>query len=459
MTRDRILVVDDEENIRLSVSMQLKAAGYAVEVAENGEAALAVLEKRDFDAILCDLRMPKLGGMELLEALRTRGVRATVIIMSAYADQADAIAAIRAGATDYIAKPFKKDDLLFRLQKATETQRLRAENARLRAEARGADTFHSVIARSEAMKRVFATVRKVADYKTTVLLTGESGTGKEMIARALHQTSDRSDQAFVTVNCGAIPEQLLESELFGHVRGAFTDAHRDKNGLFLEADGGTILLDEIGDMPPPVQVKLLRVLQEGEVRRLGEARPRPVDVRVVAATLHDLDQRVKEGSFREDLFYRLNVLPIRLPPLRERPDDIPLLVEHFIERHNAVMQTPVRGITPRAMSCFAAHTWPGNVRELENAVERALVFCEGELIDVQDLPEPLRSPGDSVRALFLDDELSIKKTTRALESHLIGRALVQTGGNRTAAAKLLEISHRALLYKIKDYYPDGVPEA
>ena len=280
-----------------------------------------------------------------------------------------------------------------------------------------------------------------------------------MIARALHQTSDRSDQAFVTVNCGAIPEQLLESELFGHIRGAFTDAHRDKNGLFLEADGGTILLDEIGDMPPPVQVKLLRVLQEGEVRRLGEARPRPVDVRVVAATLHDLEQRVKDGSFREDLFYRLNVLPIRLPPLRERPDDIPLLVEHFIERHNAVMQTPVRGITPRAMSCFAAHAWPGNVRELENAVERALVFCEGELIDVQDLPEPLRSPGDSVRALFLDDELSIKKTTRALESHLIGRALVQTGGNRTAAAKLLEISHRALLYKIKDYYPDGVPEA
>lgn len=457
MSRERILVVDDEENIRLSVSLQLQKEGYHVDVAENGRAALDALEAHAYDALLCDLRMPELGGMELLAALRERSVHVTVVVMSAYADHDDALDAIRAGAADYVAKPFKKDDLLFRLRKATETRRLRAENAKLRAEVRGAHSFENVIARSDAMRRVFQTVQKVADYKTTVLLTGESGTGKEMIARALHRTSSRSEQPFVTVNCGAIPEPLLESELFGHTKGAFTDAHRDKNGLILEADQGTILLDEIGDMPLALQVKLLRVLQEGEVRRVGESRPRSVDVRFIAATVHDLEQRVREGAFREDLYYRLNVLPIRLPPLRERPDDIPLLVEHFIERHNAVMHTEVRGVTPRAMSCLSAHVWPGNVRELENIVERALVFSEGELIEVDSLPDFLQAPSDPVRGLFLGDELSIKKTSRALESVLIGRALVQTGGNRTAAAKLLEISHRALLYKIKDYFPDGIP--
>lgn len=451
----RVLVVDDEENIRHLLQLMLSKAGYDVITAENGEVALQELDRREFAAVLCDLRMPKCDGMQLLHTLAERRVAATVIVMSAYADIDDALAAIQAGAYDYIGKPFKKDEVLFTLRKALERQRLRDENASLKAAARGADAFDKIIARSEPMRRVFDTVRKVADYKSTVLLSGESGTGKEMVAKALHAQSGRADKAFVAVNCGAIPEPLLESELFGHVKGAFTDANRDKKGLFLEAHQGTLFLDEIGDMPPQLQVKLLRVLQEGEVRRVGEAKTTPVDVRVVAASIHNLEVRVKEGAFREDLFYRLNVLPIHLPPLRERPEDIPLLVEHFIDRHNTVMHTDVTGVSPKAMALLARYQWPGNVRELENVVERSLVLSDTPLIDVDSLPDAVLQAHDGVRAIFDADELSIKKATRALERLLIERALEETRGNRTAAAKLLELSHRALLYKIKDYFPDG----
>ncbi len=456
MNPSRVLVVDDEENIRHLLTLLLTKEGYAVTAVENGALALQELAKRDFDAVLCDLRMPELDGMQLLHELAAQRVAATVIVMSAYADIDDALAAIQAGAYDYVAKPFKKDEVLFTLRKAKERQRLRAENASLRAAARGADVFESIIARSEPMRRVFSTVSKVADYKSTVLLSGESGTGKEMVAKALHARSGRSDKAFIAVNCGAIPENLLESELFGHAKGAFTDASRDKKGLFLEADKGTLFLDEIGDMPTQLQVKLLRVLQENEVRRVGEVKPRPIDVRVVAASIHNLESLVKEGKFREDLFYRLNVLPIHLPPLRERPEDIPLLVEHFIERHNTVMHTHVTGVSPKAMSLLARYGWPGNVRELENVVERALVLSDSPLIAVESLPDSVLQAHDGVRAIFDADELSIKRATRALERLLIGRALEETRGNRTAAAKLLELSHRALLYKIKDYYPDGI---
>ncbi|MCB9530762.1 MAG: sigma-54-dependent Fis family transcriptional regulator [Myxococcales bacterium] len=455
MPQSSVLVVDDEESIRHFLSLLLKKEGYVVHTAADGAQALDALASRDFDAVLCDLRMPNLDGVGLLEALRQRRVTATVIVMSAYADHDDALEAIKAGAFDYIAKPFKKDEVLFALKKAEERQRLRSENESLRAAARGADSFARIVARSEPMRRVFDTVRKVADYKSTVLLSGESGTGKEMVARALHTESGRASKPFITVNCGAIPEPLLESELFGHVRGAFTDANRDKNGLFLEADGGTLFLDEIGDMPLALQVKLLRVLQEGEVRRVGETRTRPVDVRVVAASVHELGSLVSEGRFREDLFYRLNVLPIRLPPLRERPDDIPLLVEHFVHRHNKVMHTRVTGVSPKAMSLLTSYHWPGNVRELENVVERALVLSEHELIQVDALPDAIRQAHDEVRAILDTDELSIKKASRTLETILIRRALEHTGGNRTAAARLLEISHRALLYKIKDYFPEG----
>ena len=400
MTNPRVLVVDDEENIRHMLSLLLKKEGYSVQTAHDGEDALETLGRAEFDAVICDLRMPNLDGMGLLRKLAEEKVTTTVIVMSAYADIDDALDAIKAGAYDYVAKPFKKDEILFTLRKAEERQRLRDENESLRSVARGGEAFEGIIARSGAMTRIFDTIRKVADYKSTVLLAGESGTGKEMIARALHRHSSRADRSFVTVNCGAIPEALLESELFGHAKGAFTDASRDKNGLFIEAHGGTLFLDEIGDMPMSLQVKLLRVLQEGEVRRVGETRPRTIDVRVVAASNQKLEDLVRDGGFREDLYYRLNVLPLRLPPLRERREDIPLLVEHFVARYNNVMRTEIVGVSPQAMSLLADYHWPGNVRELENVIERAMVLSESEVIGADALPENVRKAQDEVRTII-----------------------------------------------------------
>ncbi len=459
MPEASVLVVDDEENVRHLVSLVLRREDLAVEACADGEEALRRIHARDYDVVLCDLRMPQLDGLGLLAKLRDNPGASTVVVMSAYADHDVALDAIRAGAFDYIAKPFRNDELVFTVRKALEHRRLRRENESLRLAARGAEGFAGIIARSPAMTRVFATIRKVADYRSTVLLSGESGTGKEMVARALHTESSRRDGPFVAVNCGAIPEPLLESELFGHVRGAFTDASRDKRGLFEEANGGTLFLDEIGDMPLSLQVKLLRVLQEGEIRRVGDSKSRPIDVRVVAASLHDLDDLVRAGRFREDLFYRLNVLPLRLPPLRERPEDIPLLIEHFLQRYNDLIGTRVHGVSPQAMERLTAYAWPGNVRELENVIERALVLADTDIIGVETLPDALRAPVSPLRAVLADDDLSVKRATRAIEILLIARALTKTGGNRTRAAELLELSHRALLYKIKEYFPDGVPDA
>jgi two-component system response regulator AtoC len=459
MPEASVLVVDDEENVRHLVSLVLRREDLAVEACADGEEALRRIHARDYDVVLCDLRMPQLDGLGLLAKLRDNPGASTVVVMSAYADHDVALDAIRAGAFDYIAKPFRNDELVFTVRKALEHRRLRRENESLRLAARGAEGFAGIIARSPAMTRVFATIRKVADYRSTVLLSGESGTGKEMVARALHTESSRRDGPFVAVNCGAIPEPLLESELFGHVRGAFTDASRDKRGLFEEANGGTLFLDEIGDMPLSLQVKLLRVLQEGEIRRVGDSKSRPIDVRVVAASLHELEELVRAGRFREDLFYRLNVLPLRLPPLRERPEDIPLLIEHFLQRYNDLIGTRVHGVSPQAMERLTAYAWPGNVRELENVIERALVLADTDIIGVETLPDALRAPVSPLRAVLADDDLSVKRATRAIEIILIARALKKTGGNRTRAAELLELSHRALLYKIKEYFPDGVPDA
>ena len=451
-----ILVVDDEENIRHMLSLLLKKEGYRVRVAEDGEQALKELLAREFDIVLCDIRMPRIDGMQLLGELSERGVETTMIVMSAYGSVDTAIEAIKAGAYDYISKPFQRDEVLLTIRKAEERRRLRRENESLRNAAAGARKLGKIIAKSEPMTRVLDTVRKVADYKSTVLLSGESGTGKEVIARALHFESIRRDQAFITVNCGAIPENLLESELFGHTKGAFTDASRDKRGLFEEAHEGTIFLDEIADLPLALQVKLLRVLQEGEIRRVGEARPRQIDVRVIAASVRDLSDLVAERQFREDLFYRLNVLPIRLPPLRERREDIPLLVSHFVRTYNDRLGTRIDGVSPHAMARIVDYPWPGNVRELENVIERAIVLTESSVIGVEALPPNLQETAASMRAVFDSDDLSIKKATKALERLYIRRALEETDGNRTAASKLLEISHRALLYKIKDYFPEGI---
>ena len=447
----RALVVDDEENIRLVLRTLLKKHGYDVSTAASAEEALEMLAKEPADFVLADVRMPGMSGLELCGELEARGFGGTIIVMSAFGSVDLAIEAMKAGAYDYVSKPFKQDEVLLALRKAEERESLRRENAKLKAEARDRARLGSMIGASEGMQRIFRMIEKVAGYSTTVLVRGESGTGKELVARALHDRSVRRDAPFVPVNCGAIPEALLESELFGHKRGAFTDAHQDKKGLFEVADGGTLFLDELGELPLALQVKLLRALQEGTIRALGATQDRKVDVRVVAATVRDLEQEVDEGRFREDLYYRLDVLQIVVPPLRDRKEDIPLLLERFMEKNNAKLGTSVEGISAEARRVLLAYGWPGNVRELQNVVERAVVLCERNTIGREDLPPKLLDPVDPTKLVLASDELSIKKMQRFMEKTLIARALERTDGNRTQAAKLLELSHRALLYKLKDY--------
>jgi two-component system response regulator AtoC len=450
----RILVVDDEENLRVVLRTFLKRSGYEVEVADNGEQALELVESFGPDAILTDVRMPRMGGLDLLTTLKAKGNEATVIVMSAYGNLDLALEAMKAGAYDYVQKPFKNDEVLLALRKAEERENLRRENRALRREMLKDNAFEEMLAKSDAMKVIFRTIAKVAAYKTTALITGESGVGKELVARALHKRSSRRDGPFVAVNCGAIPETLLESELFGHRRGAFTDATSDRAGLFEQADGGVLFLDEIGELPFSLQVKLLRVLQEDTIRRIGDTKDIKIDVRIAAATHRDLTQEVKAGRFREDLYYRINVLHIPVPPLRERREDTALLIDHFIERNNARLGTSIRGVSPDVRRLLMEYSWPGNVRELENTIERAMVLTEGDVLIEADLPERIHQARDPIRLQLASGELSIKKTSRVIEEVLIRRALQQTKGNRTRAAQLLEISHRALLYKIKDYEVD-----
>lgn len=446
----RVLVVDDEENIRIVLRTLLRRQGYEVEVAASGEDALKQVESFGPDFVLTDVRMPKMGGLDLLATLRAKNHPATVIVMSAYGNIELAIEAMQAGAYDYLQKPFKPEEVVLILRKAEEREMLRRENLVLKEEIRKEHLFENILAKAPRMVEVFRTISKVAEFKTTALIAGESGVGKELVARAIHSRSKRTGP-FVAVNCGAIPENLLESELFGHKKGAFTDASADRRGLFEEAHGGTLFLDEIGELPLSLQVKLLRVLEDERVRRLGDSRDVQVDVRILAASHRDLSAEVKAGRFREDLFYRLNVLTIVVPPLKERREDIPLLVEHFMTRNNARLGLRIRGIDAEARRLLYEYSWPGNVRELENTIERAMVLCEGEVLGATDLPDRLREVQDPIQNQLSGSELSIKKTTRIIESVLIRRALQKTRGNRTRAAELLEISHRALLYKLKDY--------
>jgi two-component system response regulator AtoC len=445
-----VLVVDDEENLRLVLRTLLRRHGYEVETAPTGEEALTLVDSFGPDVVLTDVRMPKMGGLDLLATLKAKGNEATVIVMSAYGNMDLALEAMKAGAYDYVQKPFKPDEVVLALKKAEEREALRRENRALRDEIRKEHRFEDILAKSAKMQDIFRTIAKISEYKTTVLITGESGAGKELVARAIHRRSKRSGP-FVAVNCGAIPENLLESELFGHKKGAFTDAVHDRRGLFEEATGGTLFLDEIGELPLALQVKLLRVLEDEKIRRLGETRDLQVDVRIVTATHRDLPAETKAGRFREDLFYRLNVLPIHCPPLRDRREDIPLLIDHFLARNNARLGTNIRGLDTEARRLLYEYAWPGNVRELENTIERAMVLTEGDTITAQDLPERVREARDPVQMQLASGELSVKKTMRIIEEILIRRALQKTKGNRTRAAEILEISHRALLYKIKDY--------
>jgi two-component system response regulator AtoC len=447
----RVLVVDDEENIRLVLRTLLRKHGYEVEVAEGGEQALSLLDSFGPDVILTDVRMPKMGGLDLLATLRAKQVPATVIVMSAYGNVDVALEAIKAGAYDYVSKPFKPDEVVLALRKAEERELLRRENRALKEQILKEHQFETILAKSQQMQDVFKTIAKIAEYKTTVLITGESGVGKELVARAIHGRSSRRAGPFVAINCGAIPEALLESELFGHKKGAFTDASADRRGLFEEAHGGTLFLDEIGELPLNLQVKLLRVLQEESIRRVGDTKDIKVDVRILTATHRDLASEAKANRFREDLFYRINVLPIRIAPLRERREDIGILIDHFLTRNNTRLGTQIRAVSNEARKMLLEYAWPGNVRELENTIERAMVLSETDIVDVTDLPERVREALDPVQVHLSSGELSIKKTVQAIEEILIRRALQKTKGNRTRAAEILEISHRALLYKIKDY--------
>ena len=447
----RVLVVDDEENLRLVLRTLLRRHGYEVETAVSGEDALGMVDSFGPDVVLTDVRMPKMGGLDLLTTLKAKGNEATVIVMSAYGNMDQALEAMKAGAYDYVQKPFKPDEVVLALRKAEERELLRRENRALRDEIRKEHRFDDILAKSQKMLDIFRTISKIAEYKTTVLVAGESGVGKELVARAIHHRSTRRGGPFVAVNCGAIPENLLESELFGHKKGAFTDAVQDRRGLFEEADGGSLFLDEIGELPLALQVKLLRVLEEEKIRRVGDVRDIKIDVRIITATHRDLPSETKAGRFREDLFYRLNVLPILVPPLRERREDIPLLIDHFVARNNTRLGTSIRGLDTESRRLLFEYPWPGNVRELENTIERAMVLAEGDQIVAQDLPERLREARDPVQTQLASGELSVKKTMRIVEEILIRRALQRTRGNRTRAAEILEISHRALLYKIKDY--------
>jgi two-component system response regulator AtoC len=448
----KVLIIDDDAGLRKSLSLILSDAGYEVIQAEDGEMGLRMAAEEAPDLILCDVRMPKLGGIEFLDAYREAGGEALVLVMTAYGSLDLAVEAMKKGAYDYITKPFGADDVLLVVRKAEEREQLRREVGRLRQEVRADARFGEIVVGSPAMRRAMDVVRKVAPHDSAVLITGASGTGKELVARMLHRESSRAEGPFIPVNCGGVPEQLLESEFFGFVKGAFTGADRDKPGLFEAADRGTIFLDEVGELPGALQVKLLRALQEGEVRRVGATETKRVDVRIISATNRDLEEAVEAGDFRKDLYYRLAVVPVHLPSLRARQEEIPQLVTHLLERHSRRLNVEVDSVEPDAMEVLLAYSWPGNIRELENVIERALVLTEDEVISLADLPESVRRPAPEGHGLSVEgDDLSVKRHGARLERHLIERALDRTGGNKTQAAELLELSPRALRYKIQEY--------
>jgi two-component system, NtrC family, response regulator AtoC len=450
----RILIIDDEENMRHMLTALLRESGYLTEAVPDGGEALERVAENHFDYIFCDVRMPKMDGMMFLQSAGNRLHDTCVIMMSAYGTLDTAVEAMKLGAYDYISKPFKPDEVLLALKKAEERESLKSENMSLKQRIQAIEDttcFTGMIGKSKVMQTVFDLAAKASQYDTTVLITGDSGTGKELIAKGIHAQSKRSRKQLISVNCAGIPEALLESEMFGYRKGAFTGADRNHKGLFEAAAGGTLFLDEIGDLPLSLQAKLLRVLHDNEIRPVGETMARRVDVRVIAATSKNLKQAVETGAFRGDLFFRLNVLHIHLPALAERVEDIPLLCQFFLERMGQKFEKPVTGISSEAMMQLLGHSWPGNVRELENFIERAVVLADEEMLSLDNFPrmasrqEISRNPGADVKVF------SIKAGKEIMEKELIKRALAATGGNRSQAARLLEISHPSLLGKIKSY--------
>jgi two-component system response regulator AtoC len=460
--RKQILVVDDEPNLRRVLSAQLERDGYDVHTAEDGEQALSMLREHHIDLVITDLRMPKLDGMELLRRVVAMDEEPPVVMLTAHGTVDNAVEALKTGAFDYITKPFDQVEVRTIVRKALRTRDLSAADASRAAQAPQEGARYGIIGQSTGILELYAVLDRVADTPTTVLITGESGTGKELVARALHENSSRRDKPFIKVNCAAIPKDLMESELFGYERGAFTGAVGSKPGRFELASGGTLFLDEIGSIPVEMQVKLLRALQESEFERVGGIRTIRVDVRLVAATNSDLKKEIGLGAFREDLYYRLNVVPIRLPALRERAQDIPLLTGHFIEKFNARLKKTVTGIDAQALALLCSYPWPGNIRELENVIERAVLFCDQTEIGIADIPAEIRGesaaltttpmPPVATPAGASSDGLKeqVKAAMSRLERELIVRALSQTHGNVTHAARLLKISRKGLQLKMKE---------
>jgi two-component system response regulator PilR (NtrC family) len=451
----RVLVVDDEIGMREFLAVCLSRAGHQVTTAKSGADALRMLNNDDdgvgFDIVITDLTMPGVPGMEVLRHACALPAPPQVIMVTAYATTDTAVEAMKIGAYDYLIKPFKVDEIQVVVRRALERRQLSSENRRLREELKGVHTLDRMVGRSESMQKVFELVRRVAAIRTNVLIRGESGTGKELVARALHNLSDRASGPFVPVNCGAIPVQLMESELFGHVRGAFTGAAADRHGMFEIAEGGTLFLDEIGEVDPATQVKLLRVLQERTIRPVGGNDEVPVDCRVVAATNRDLEAAVESGEFRQDLYFRLDVVRIVLPPLRHRAEDIPLLVERFFDRFNREMKRNLDGISPEALDWLLAYHYPGNVRELENLIERSVALESSAMLGAAHFPErrpALAEVGHGGRE-FPDEGLDLDVALAELERSLIFAALDRAGGVRKRAAKLLNVSFRSLRYRLQ----------
>ena len=454
MAKARVLVVDDEKSMRDLLSITLEKEGYDVLTAAGGEAAIEALRRDATDAVITDLRMPKVDGLQVLRAAKEISPDVAVIVITAVASTETAVEAMKLGAYDYITKPFKLDEVSLIVRNALERKRLRDENLYLRKQLETQHRFENIIGKSGRILEVFDTIRKISDSPSTAMITGESGTGKELVARAIHFNSLRRDKPFVSVNCGAIPEGLMESELFGHVRGAFTGAVSNKIGLFSAGEGGTLFLDEITEIPPLLQVKLLRAIQTREIRRVGDTKDMKTDVRLIAASNRNLEDAVKDGILREDLYYRLNVIPIQLPPLRERREDIPLLVAHFLQKFGKDLGKQARGVAPEAMIVLERYHWPGNIRELENVLERAIVLGAGDVLGIESLPETLRRerPVKGMEAVELpEDGLDLEATLDTIERGYLQRALDRTGGVQTKAAELLKMTFRQFRYKLQKH--------
>jgi DNA-binding NtrC family response regulator len=453
----RILIVDDERKIRRILAVMLSEHGYEIAEAESGEAALEQRASFQPELVLLDLSLPGINGLETLQQMLLRDPRPDCIIMTAYGTIRSAVEAMKAGAFDYLTKPFDNDELLLVIQRAIDVRRLHAEVEELRTELETRYGFSEIIGISREMQDVFRLMARVAAVDATVLVEGDSGTGKELVARALHRRGRRASGPFVAVNCSAIPATLFESEVFGYEKGAFTDARAGRAGRFEQAHGGTLFLDEIGDLAQDAQAKLLRVLQDHEVVRLGAGRPTAVDVRVIAATNRDLSQMVKSGTFREDLYWRLNVVTVKLPPLRKRREDIGLLIDHLLDRFNRELGVAVKGVSPAARRQLTAYDWPGNVRELENTMCRAMILCEGDTLAERDLPPRVRGEVDGEAAAASSDlqplrlAHAVEEATARLEKMLILGRLAEHRGNRTAAAEGLGISRKTLFNKMRQY--------